>query len=1033
MKRIIKITGITLASIILAIIIAIVIVFWFVFTPSKLTNIVKEQAKNFISCQTSLDEVELTVFETFPNIGLKIKNLQLINPIPNSPNDTLAVIGYCTVGLDIMELIEKSSIIVKQFHLKDGFANIFVDSLGNANYDILQLDTDTTSESTFKLDRVDLKKITIENLRASYTDIPSKIHAQTNGLNLNLEGKMQEENISANLQLSAGNTEFQLNDTVPMSASVNGLQLKYDGNIDSLNSINGLLQLALKDIYFSMGKDKYAEHLQLVLNSPLSVDINNQSFQSDNTDILINEYLINLKGNASHNSDNGDIKVDMTAKTNTWNIGKLLRLLPNIVTSKLPADIDFDGNLSLNATAKGVYNNSSIPVISADVHYSDGRVAVKDIPFKFTDINTRAHADIDMKTKSKLQVHSFSAKTGKNSVKASGTVDDLLDKMFCDVKLEAQLDIPELKPVIPAEIKAAGIVNANISAKFTLEQINKMYLEQIKATGTLDFNNLDVVYNDSMKVKSEQMQVYFAMPNPSKSKLSNELVHAEIESKDLNINMVSLLSADVKDVKLDIGVSNFLDTTKLLSVACDFDFRRLNATMDTISVSVNKPVGSVVVQPSERNKKNPTIKWSYQNDGISAQMGKDLSVQTQKIDISGRVSYNPKEEDIILQWNPDVKVDLQQGELNMASFPTTIYIPAVKFDFSSRKLDIKESKIKLGNSAFGLSGTVTNIGRYLKDRGILRGELFFVSEYADIYQLMDYINGLGSDSTNVGQDVESKEDNPFIVPLGVDITLNTKVKGALVGNTQLRDLHGQLTIKDGALVLEEMGFTSEAAKMQLTAIYRSPRKNHLFAGVDFHLLNIDIAKLISMFPEIDTIVPMLKTFAGKAEFHFAIETYMKSNYDIKYSTLLGSAAIHGEDLVLLDNETFNTISKKLLFKKKTKNKIDSLSVELTIFKNEIDLYPFLIAMDKYKAVISGRHNLDMTFDYHISVTETPLPIRLGVNIKGNLDKLKFKVVRCKYPKLFNPGKENAVDKKILELKNIIRSALKANVKQQDDE
>jgi hypothetical protein len=44
------------------------------------------------------------------------------------------------------------------------------------------------------------------------------------------------------------------------------------------------------------------------------------------------------------------------------------------------------------------------------------------------------------------------------------------------------------------------------------------------------------------------------------------------------------------------------------------------------------------------------------------------------------------------------------------------------------------------------------------------------------------------------------------------------------------------------------------------------------------------------------------------------------------------------------------------------------------------------------------------------------------------EKLKFNVVRCKYAKLYRPGKENAVDKKIIELKNIISGALKGNVK-----
>ena len=93
----------------------------------------------------------------------------------------------------------------------------------------------------------------------------------------------------------------------------------------------------------------------------------------------------------------------------------------------------------------------------------------------------------------------------------------------------------------------------------------------------------------------------------------------------------------------------------------------------------------------------------------------------------------------------------------------------------------------------------------------------------------------------------------------------------------MRNLGGRLHIKDGVLVLEEMGFISRAAKMQLTGIYRTPRRNHLYLGLDFHMTNIQIEELIKMVPEIDTILPMITSFKGKAEFHFAASAWQPSS------------------------------------------------------------------------------------------------------------------------------------------------------------
>ena len=76
--------------------------------------------------------------------------------------------------------------------------------------------------------------------------------------------------------------------------------------------------------------------------------------------------------------------------------------------------------------------------------------------------------------------------------------------------------------------------------------------------------------------------------------------------------------------------------------------------------------------------------------------------------------------------------------------------------------------------------------------------------------------------------------------------------------------------------------------MKLTAMYKTPRKNHIYAGFDYHMLDIDIEALMKMIPDLDSIMPMLKSFKGKAEFHIAAETYMDSLYNPKKSTIRGA-------------------------------------------------------------------------------------------------------------------------------------------------
>ena len=133
--------------------------------------------------------------------------------------------------------------------------------------------------------------------------------------------------------------------------------------------------------------------------------------------------------------------------------------------------------------------------------------------------------------------------------------------------------------------------------------------------------------------------------------------------------------------------------------------------------------------------------------------------------------------------------------------------------------------------------------------------------------------------------------------------------------------------------------------------------------------------------------------------------------------------------MVLDNETFNTISKLLMFKKSTRNVIDSLDVQLTVFRKEVELFPFLIAMDKYQVVAAGRHNLDMNYDYHLEIIKSPLPTRLAVDALGVMPKIGIKLSKCRYADLYQPAKRNDLEERTIAFKRLIHESLEANVRE----
>lgn len=1042
MKKALKIIGITLGSVVGVSLIAVCIVVWFVFTPAKLTPIVKSYIPAFVSCQTELDTVDLTFFSTFPHFGLRLHNVALINSMDGAPSDTVAYIGDLVATVDVNEYLQNANVVINGVYIDNTVANIYVNADSVANYDVFISDTtaeDTTSSSMFN--QLAIKDVKLTNVSAQYIDVPSKMNASISNINLNADVLMEGDSVATDMTITSDAIDFALTDSTQLTASVGDFEAHFSGGMGNYNDVKGTLKMALNTVSAKMGETQYLDSLKhITATVPMEVTLDSLKIGLKEALLGINEHQISLTGDAEIGDD---IRMDMFFSTNDIRLNQLFTLIPEEMLKEYLDGIDLNGVVQLSGNVRGIMNDTLMPLITADANYSEGTVVVDGLGHDLYDVAANAHVNIDLNEEknSSVKLNSLSAKTGKSSVTATGEILDLMNKMIFDIRANARIWLLDLKNDMPEYIFATGWADAVLTAKCDMDALTNVDLNRIKANGTINLTDFDAVYEDSTLVNSEKMAIDFKLPTTYSQKEFKEVLDLNIKSGKLSVEMLDFFKTKLYDANIRLGLSDVMDTTKDVAMACDLNIKDIDYVMeaDTISAAVRNTKGTLKMFPKGKNTGYVCV---MNCDSVYAKVAEDVTARTGVININAKAEYDESIEDALLQWNPDVKLNFNQGQIALSAIEAPIKVSKIKCELDKKRFILDQSKVILGNSDFQLKGVIKNIADYINGEDILKGELEFTSDYTDVMELMDMVSGMG-DTTEVATEEPVatntadttaivEEDNPFMVPLGVDIVMTTDIKKALVGKKIVEHVGGGLTIRDGVLVLEEMGFTCDAAQMQLTSIYRSARKNHLFAGLDFHLIDISIADLIDMIPDIDTIVPMLKSFSGKAEFHFAAETYLKSNYEPKFSTLRGAAAIKGKDLVVMDSETFDQISKLLLFnKKKTKNVIDSLDVEMTVFRNEVDLYPFVVSMDKYQAVLSGYHNLDMTYNYHISLTKSPLLFKLGLNIMGNLEDLKFRLAKCQYKKLYKPQKRGVVDEQILALKKTISSSLQAGVKNQD--
>jgi len=973
-KRILKIVGITMGSIIALTLLLITLTIWIIFTPQRLTPIVRNVASEYIICDHTIGQVELTFFSTFPNFGLEMDSVYIINSMDGAPSDTVLAAPKMVLSMNLIDLFQKNTLTIHTLSAPTIQANIYTAADGSTNYDVFNIPSDST-----KIEELPFEQIVIEELLLSATSL-------------------QYINVPDSLDIALHNATIE-------------------AQVAGWNDI--LLTLNIPSVNATIASEEVATGLNIQVVAPTALDLKNSYIALNDAHVSVNGLDIALNGWASM----GDaIQTDLRVTLNEWEIDSILPLLP----------------FSIDQEATQLAQNG---IISLDVN---------------------AKIDMAKNNPSALTIHNFTANLQNSTIQITGDVQDLLGNCWIDLSTNINIPTKNVKRFLPEGLQLTGQINSSANVQMYLNDLMAKEWQKSKISGEVSLTGINY-QNEEMIASLQNSQIAFQIPNINPSHTNTDWLNMTLHVEKGEMDMQGI-QADLGNTNISVETNCFLDDpTYLYANVAFLCNQKLSAAMDSYAnMAISRPnvqayvayhlkdadvlptvdakVGfdqiygnfagtKVDIQPTTLTAlvQFPHIEAALHTNALMVQMGDDMKVQTQQIALEVAADNNDNENPI-MALNPSVSIDLQHAEIETIELKHKITIPKFDIAYANESCKVHQADFKIGESDFSLTGKLENIVNWMLNGEALAGDLNFNSHHTNVNKILALFSAdCGAEEEDEWGYFEESDDDegPFLVPTNIDLALNTHIDTATAFNQQVNDLTGNVFIKNGVLILEEMGFTCEAAKLQLTGMYHTPRRNHIYAGFDYHMMDINIEELIKMIPQLDSIMPMLSSFKGDAELHIAGETYLNEHYDIKPSTLRGALSVHGKDLVILDNEAFSKISKLLLFDKKTENKVDSISAEMTLYKGEIDIYPFCVSMDNYLVALGGTHNLDMTFNYDINVLS---PIYLGVNVSGAIDNLDIKLAPCKFAKDFKPLFHKKVDTQSAELRSMIRESMRKNVK-----
>ena len=969
-KKTLKISGITLGTVLLVLLVAIAFVINFIVTPKKLTPVVLDAANQTLNAHLDMESVELTFFSTFPQFGLKVKNGSLVSKALNDSSwcktDSLLSFKECVLTVNPIAYLTENRIVVHNLSLEEVAVYAYRNKTGKANWEVTRASVDTIPADTASTDfnsEIDIRNIELKHANLVFDDRNTDIYSRIDDANLKLR-----------LSLTKG---------------VSTLGLKFDN----------------KNILFWQQGELLVNKIATSLRTDIMVDRQTAVWKLKDTELDVNGIRLDVNGAFRRDTVAKTIGMDLEYGLHAPSMETVLRMIPKsyVKDSKVSAK----GEVTVSGRVRGVYGDKKLPAVSLKIGIKEASAQYKGLPYGIDEVTADfdAYVDLMRHQPSYLNLKIFHFKGAHTEVLADAKVDDLLDDPLITFHTKSTVDLDALAKTFPLQesVTITGKLDADMGMKCRLSALKKQDIGRMKLGGKLELKDFEL---------KDTAKDFDFLGNATFRFRDNETLQAQMDVRKLVLRS-RFLSSDIERLVANVSSTNPQDTNRIVSLQCDMEVSKLRASMgDSIKLYSARAKAQAALGPQEVDVTKPAIDFSLRADSLFfSAAGTRIAMN-----VAGIKMKADKLNDSL--WMPKGIVGFNRLRFRTPEFGLPIRMSKTAVTVDGPKITLKNASVRIGRSNMTATGDMMGVYRAMTKGEKLTAHLSLTSDLIDCNQLINSLS-FPEDTTEVLTDSVPSEMKLFVIPRNIDFELQTDLKKVIFEKMLFENVHGAVDIKNQAIHLEDLSMRALDADMKAVMVYKAGSPRGGYAGFDFKIRNINIAKLVDFVPALDTIVPMLRSFKGRVMFDVAADARLDSAMNIRIPTLRSAIHIKGDSLVLMDGETFAEISKMLMFKNKKENVFDSISVNVTVHDGNVTVYPFLVEIDRYKAAVGGEQGLDMNFNYHISILKSPLPFKAGVNISGNLDKMKFRIGKAKYKDAVTPAAVHRVDSTRMNMGNEI--------------
>ena len=847
-------------------------------------------------------------------------------------NDTLISAKEIAFGVNVKSLFGKT-ILITRIYFEKAKINIRYNEKGKANYDVYQ-SKDTAS-------------------------VP-KDTTSSSGAALNIE------------HIIFKNCKVVYDDpTIPVQIVLNGLN--YSGKSIATGDIFNLTSDAKIDAL-----DVIYNHRKFIDSKPVTAKLNtkintrNLSVNLEKNDLKIKD--IPLQFNGKFNFEKNGYQISLTflsimekeflsarfkvrqgetmwifAKVNaSVNLEKWAKALDTktaVVRGLYELNLNAEGSYIAGPVKKGIRNEVdtvilSIPKFDVMTKLTGGYLKYASLPKAMSNINFSLNAscpDNDYKNIN-VQLENLQATFMKNQIKGYFRM-----KSFRDIPIDANItgscNLAELKQVVPMDsLILAGILSLDVKVKGNYAPEKKMF----------------PVTTALISLKDGFVQTKYYPHSLEKIEIAAEVTNHTGTMKDLVVNLKPLtFQFEGKPFTITAALDNFDD-----------------------------------------------LRYDVQSKGV-IDLGKVYKVFSQKgMDLDGYIetdlSLKGKQSDAtsgrIERLSNHGTLKLRDIAMTSENFPKPFIIKTGDFRFDQDKIWFDNFLATYGASDFRLKGAMKNTISYMLSQGrTLQGDFQMNSSFIDVDEFMAF-----SSSDTAGSAAKSAESGVVIIPRDLDINFKAEVKKTSLKGLEIKDLKGEINLKEGILVLKDAALNLIDCKVNMDATYGSVTPVKGFFDFKVKAEDFDIKRAYNEIAMIREMAPSAGKAEGIVSLDYTVKGMLNADMFPVLPSLEGGGVFSIKKVKVYGLKLFNDISKGTQKEGISNPDMSKVDIKSTIKNNTVNLEQFKFKVKGIRVRISGTTTFDNKLDLKIRLGLGPLGI-IGIPMKitGTSDNVKIKYGRGK--------------------------------------